>query len=172
MPVPWILWVHLSWWIESGWKHRLHHWIVLSAEALGLIWMNGTSKDDDDISWKSTWGPVNLCCHPDLFFGGGWKWWKQTQFNITQQSSKLWSKDSKRQRSNGQGHFCAEVQLLEEPEWQGCHRVGGGCRLHWCGVGHWDSALLPSGEVDDYRFLTSTPWSFASQCGQVLRSFG
>ena len=63
-----------------------------------------------------------------------------------------------------------EVQLPEEPEWQGCHRVGGGCRLHWCGVGHWDSALLPSGEVDYYRFLTSTPWSFASQCGQVLRS--
>ena len=63
-----------------------------------------------------------------------------------------------------------KVQLPEELARQVCHRVGGGCWLHRCGMGHRDSALLPPSEADHHRFLASATWSFASQRCQVLRN--
>ena len=63
-----------------------------------------------------------------------------------------------------------KVQLPEELARQVGHRVGGGCWLYWCRMGHGDSALLPPSEADRHRFLASATWSFASQRCQVLRN--
>ena len=56
-----------------------------------------------------------------------------------------------------------KVQLPEELARKVSHSVGGGRWLHWCGMGHGDSALLPPSEADHHRFLASATWSFASQ---------